>query len=177
MTGGLAEALWDRFRGKAEAIGAVVLDAPDAGAAARLLAASGADPVATAALAARFPGVAARWPRAARPSAEGPVASDVVTAAAFAVAETGSLGLVEGGAADRAACLLAERLWLLVPAREIEPTVDAGLARIAALVRDGARYATLVTGPSRTADIERVLTTGVHGPREVRVIVVREPDR
>jgi L-lactate dehydrogenase complex protein LldG len=30
----------------------------------------------------------------------------------------------------------------------------------------------LVTGPSRTADIERVLTIGVHGPRALHVVVL-----
>jgi L-lactate dehydrogenase complex protein LldG len=34
------------------------------------------------------------------------------------------------------------------------------------------RYLSLITGPSRTADIERVLTIGVHGPERLVIVVV-----
>ncbi len=34
---------------------------------------------------------------------------------------------------------------------------------------------TLITGPSRTADIEQSLTLGVHWPKEIHVVVVGAP--
>jgi L-lactate dehydrogenase complex protein LldG len=39
------------------------------------------------------------------------------------------------------------------------------------------RYLACVTGPSRTADIERVLTIGVHGPRQLVILAVDEEGR
>ena len=89
----------------------------------------------------------------------------------FAVAETGSVA-VSLPRGERGEALLSDRLWLLVPASELVPTLDDALARIEALVRDGRPYVTLMTGPSRTADIERALTVGVHGPRELHVVLV-----
>ena len=37
-----------------------------------------------------------------------------------------------------------------------------------------ANYISFITGPSRTADIERVLTIGVHGPERLIIVVVDE---
>jgi len=88
---------------------------------------------------------------------------DRVAEGLFAVAETGSVA-VAWPRDERGQALLADRLWLLVPAGEIVATLDDALARIDALVRAGRPYVTLMTGPSRTADIERALTVGVHGP-------------
>jgi L-lactate dehydrogenase complex protein LldG len=97
--------------------------------------------------------------------------SDRIVEGVFAVAETGSVA-VALPRAERGEALLSERLWVLVPASELVPTLDAALARIDALVRSGRPYVTLMTGPSRTADIERALTVGVHGPRELHVVLV-----
>ncbi len=42
---------------------------------------------------------------------------------------------------------------------------------------DQFNYISFITGPSRTADIERVLTIGVHGPEQLLIVVVDEFDR
>jgi L-lactate dehydrogenase complex protein LldG len=104
-------------------------------------------------------------------SAAGREDGDRVAAGLFAVAETGSVA-VALPREQRGQALLADRLWLLVPAHELVPTLDDALARIERLVREGSAYVTLMTGPSRTADIERALTVGVHGPRELHVVLV-----
>ena len=100
-------------------------------------------------------------------------ASTVLARGQFAVAETGSVLLVESRA-DRRACLLADHLVLVLGKGDIVPSLDDALARVAELVRGGGRYATFVSGPSRTADIERVLTLGVHGPGQLTVLVLAD---
>jgi L-lactate dehydrogenase complex protein LldG len=160
-------ALWERFTAKAGALGAVVRRVADQAAAAELIA-RGAAPTATRSLAERFPAVAARCTPAAGAD---PVAAEVVAGGVFAVAESGSVLVCEPNR-DRAACFLAERLWLLVRDDRIVPTVDVAFERLAGLIREGAPHAILMTGPSRSADIERTLTVGVHGPRELMIVVV-----
>ena len=163
-------ALWERFAAKAVALGAVVERAVTDAAAAELMASATPTPVGTRGLAQLFPRVAAACAPAGSPGSPAP---EVVTAGLFAVAETGSAVVCEPNR-DRGACLLAERLWLLVREDRIVPTVDAAFERLAELIREGAPHAILMTGPSRSADIERTLTVGVHGPRELVIVVVGE---
>jgi L-lactate dehydrogenase complex protein LldG len=164
-------ALWQCFASKAEAIGAGIQHAETEAAAADVILRAASTPLCTGLLAERFPSVARRC--AGRVAAREPTSADVVGAASLAVAETGSVLLVETDA-DRGACFLADHLWLLVAADQIVPGLDAALARVRQLVQAGSRYVTLMSGPSRTADIERTLTIGVHGPRALTIVIVGE---
>lgn len=92
-----------------------------------------------------------------------------------AVAETGSVLLAESTLADRAVGMLTLTCVQIVQTETLLPGLDetgAVLRRLA--LRPHGAYATLVTGPSRTADIEMSLTVGVQGPGKVAVLFVDE---
>lgn len=161
------DALWLRFAAKAVALGAEFERAEDTEAAIRFVAEKAPDGRATPGLSERFAVVAKSF----HPLDESTPGGDVVAYARFAVAETGSVALGEAREGRRA-CFLSEHLWLLVPAEEIVPALDDGLDRLAGLVAGGNHYLTLMSGPSRTADIERTLTIGVHGPAALTIVVV-----
>jgi L-lactate dehydrogenase complex protein LldG len=61
----------------------------------------------------------------------------------------------------------------VIEAREdqLVPDLAAALGRIGPELAQ-ASAVTLVTGPSRTADIEQTLIRGVHGPKDVHVVFV-----
>ena len=87
-----------------------------------------------------------------------------------AVAETGSLVSLSSPATPRTASLLPPRFVAVVRAAQVLPTLGAFLrARIARFPDASAVH--VITGPSRTADIELQLTLGVHGPGEVAVVL------
>lgn len=96
-----------------------------------------------------------------------------VTAANFALADTGTLVLDSTLEAIRIATTLPERHFALLDPRKI---VADSLEAIPYLRgfhdRAPRNYLAYITGPSRTADIERVLTIGVHGPRELHVLLL-----
>lgn len=94
-----------------------------------------------------------------------------VTGVAAAVVETGSLALFYGPGAGRLASLVVPVHVAVVRRAQLVPTLDDFLARIRGHL--GPRSAAvLVTGPSRSADIEQVITVGVHGPRELHVVFI-----
>jgi L-lactate dehydrogenase complex protein LldG len=98
-----------------------------------------------------------------------------VSRAAFAVAETGSLAVVGDALPPRLATMLPPLHVALVDVERLYGTLDQAAAELERLMRPGpggTRYVSLVTGPSRTADVEKTLAVGVHGPRAVQVVLV-----
>ena len=94
-----------------------------------------------------------------------------IVRAALAVAETGSVLLVEPDPVDRYVSLLTRHLIVVVREEQIVATLAEAFEWLASQPR-AAAYATFVTGPSRTADIERSLTIGVQGPSRLTVALL-----
>jgi len=91
-----------------------------------------------------------------------------ISHAAYALADTGSVVLLSSDE-PRSRSLLP---WTHVTVVR-EETILAGLEELfEALGTDLPSSVAIVTGPSRSADIEQKLAVGVHGPGEVHVAIL-----
>ena len=96
-----------------------------------------------------------------------------ITSAQIAIAETGTLGLESEREQHRLSSLVPPVHIAIIEARNIVQTLDEALHQVQGEgPRAMSRAVTFITGPSRTADIELTLAIGVHGPKELYVIVV-----
>ncbi|MBI1848653.1 MAG: lactate utilization protein [Candidatus Rokubacteria bacterium] len=122
-------------------------------------------------------------PRARQALRERIAAADLgLTGVDLAIAETGSLVLVSGAGRPRSTSLLPpyhvavfDRTALVESLAQVGVLLEAWHAGEAPAGRGAA--INVITGPSRTADIELTLTRGVHGPKEVHAIFVEAPWR
>jgi L-lactate dehydrogenase complex protein LldG len=101
------------------------------------------------------------------PAAELDRMSGVVTGCAVAIAETGTIILDHGPAQGRRALTLVPDFHLVIVR---EDQVAADLADAFARL-DPVRPHTLISGPSATSDIELIRVEGVHGPRNLHVLL------
>jgi L-lactate dehydrogenase complex protein LldG len=102
-----------------------------------------------------------------------------ITSADYAIADTATLVLVTGGEQHRLMSLMPPVHVCLLNRDRLLPDLASLLAAVRANHYSGGRSpqaVTFITGTSRTADIELQLTRGVHGPREVHVLLYSDSD-
>jgi L-lactate dehydrogenase complex protein LldG len=92
-----------------------------------------------------------------------------ITTAQYGIAETGTLLLDAGRERSRLASLLPPLHLCLLPESQLLSTLGEALR---ALPHPLPYAITFVSGPSRTADIELQLVVGVHGPKDLCVLLI-----
>ncbi len=95
-----------------------------------------------------------------------------ITGVFAAIAETGTLVLLSGAHSPTTLNFLPDVHIVIVRRQQIVTHIEDVWRRIRSELEDMPRTVNLITGPSRTADIEQTIQLGAHGPRSQHVIVV-----
>jgi L-lactate dehydrogenase complex protein LldG len=102
------------------------------------------------------------------------VTADVgITSADYALAETGTLVMLASPEEPRLISLLPPVHIAVFPRSRMLANLDELLAVLPNPAEQTSSMV-LITGPSRTADIEQILVRGVHGPGEIYAVIVEE---
>ena len=95
-----------------------------------------------------------------------------VTRVDFGIAETGTLVLNSDSEETRLSTMLCETHVAILEESKIRETALSMADELNEMVKNPSSYTAFITGASRTADIERVLALGVHGPLELVILLV-----
>lgn len=90
----------------------------------------------------------------------------------WGVAETATLVMDSTSEDVRIATMLSETHVALLPGSRIRSELQDLESELSDSMKTAPRYLAFISGASRTADIERVLTIGVHGPQELHVLIL-----
>jgi len=97
-----------------------------------------------------------------------------LTMADFGIAETGTLVVDSSSEEVRLATMISEVHVAILPKDRIRASAFELEADLKKMMGESPNYAAFITGASRTADIERVLALGVHGPLELHILLLEE---
>ena len=95
-----------------------------------------------------------------------------ITGVFCAIAETGTLVVVSGADTPTATTLLPDTHVAIVAGDRIVDTMEDAFALIRKERGGVPRAINLISGPSRTGDIEQTIVLGAHGPFRVHILVV-----
>ena len=90
-----------------------------------------------------------------------------ITGCEYLVARTGSILLSSAGESGRTVSVYAPIHICIAYTHQVVEDISDGLEKVLLQNPTYPSLLTLATGPSRTADIEKTLVVGVHGPKEV----------
>ena len=96
------------------------------------------------------------------------------TRAQYGVAETGTLVIDSASEDLRLATMLSQVHVAVLSPYDIHPDMHSLQEALTRRMTRPPSYMAFITGASRTADIERVLAIGVHGPVELHILLVGE---
>ena len=97
-----------------------------------------------------------------------------LTYADFGIADTGTLVVESSSEQLRLATMICEIHVAILPRQRLRETSYDLAADLVAHMQQPPNYTAFITGASRTADIERVLALGVHGPLELHILILEE---
>jgi L-lactate dehydrogenase complex protein LldG len=90
----------------------------------------------------------------------------------YGIADTGTLVLDSSNEDLRLATMISEVHIGVLPTSHLRPDAFALEEELRQNMRSAPNYTAFITGASRTADIERVLALGVHGPLELHILLL-----
>ena len=99
-----------------------------------------------------------------------------ITPCEFLVAHLGSVMVSSGGTSGRKLYVFPETHLVIAHEKQLVNHLDDAIGKLQQKYKDKLpSMITNITGPSRTADIEKTLVMGMHGPRKLFVLLCQEP--
>lgn len=97
-----------------------------------------------------------------------------LVAAEWLLADTGSCMVINATAEQRLLCYLPPASVVVARVEQLREHMPAAWSEVARATAETDRRGefVLITGPSRTADIEKILILGVHGPKRLVVLLI-----